>query len=324
VDYQREKNFRKDFPLIMEVPIREFLVDYKSSSVACRGVLYVTDQHLCFVSKIFALQIKSVLSYWNIVKYEVSSSLVVNITKKNKNPSLIQYTMKNESDVSDFTVLLEKHYKSSSQHLQLTKLQHNDKLQRQGSATFEMEQLMKLDQMSKSTFEVQMMDFDALQDDWKTILKSAECLRFKKGEKILTEGDKYEALFQVTHGKCVVHKKINGENNYQVIGTIKNGEIFGEIDFLEREGASADVIADCHEVEVWKVKRSSLNVHFGMNPELAVRFFKYLAIVTEKRLHDREIQLLDEINDDNNNNINNIEKVEQCKKPYENPFEDDD
>jgi len=78
-----------------------------------------------------------------------------------------------------------------------------------------------------------------------------------------------------------------------VLGYIGPGEIIGEISLLEGGGASASVIAHT-EVELYVIEGFVLAILSEWKPDVAMRFFKYIAAMLEKRLHTREKALFED------------------------------
>lgn len=76
----------------------------------------------------------------------------------------------------------------------------------------------------------------------------------------------------------------------KIVGRLDAGEIFGEMSFMQGEGASASVMADS-EVELYRIEGHILNTLFEWKPTLGARFFKYLCVVIEKRIQTREAQM---------------------------------
>jgi len=76
----------------------------------------------------------------------------------------------------------------------------------------------------------------------------------------------------------------------KIVGRLGAGEIFGEMSFIQGEGASASVIADS-EVELYRIEGHVLNTLFEWKPSLGAKFFKYLCMVIEKRIQARETQM---------------------------------
>ena len=65
-------------------------------------------------------------------------------------------------------------------------------------------------------------------------------------------------------------------------------QTFGEISFLISGGATASVYAESEFVEVHVLEGYYINILFGIHPELAGRFYKYLANSLQRRVRSRE------------------------------------
>jgi CRP-like cAMP-binding protein len=113
---------------------------------------------------------------------------------------------------------------------------------------------------------------------------------------ILKEGDSMQRIYQVVSGQCQVVKLEHSRTgtNQRALVSLKQGELFGEISFLIGGGASADVVAESDIVVVFLVEAEWLKRLFNSDPTLAARFFKYLAVVIERRVQRRQQTLLDE------------------------------
>lgn len=79
----------------------------------------------------------------------------------------------------------------------------------------------------------------------------------------------------------------------KILGTAEKGEVFGEITFLEGGGASASVIAESH-VEYCMIEGHVLQILFEWKPQLAAKFFNFIATTLEKRLKALENILFSE------------------------------
>eukprot|EP00029_Vermamoeba_vermiformis_P006419 TRINITY_DN2511_c0_g1_i1.p1 TRINITY_DN2511_c0_g1~~TRINITY_DN2511_c0_g1_i1.p1 ORF type:complete len:807 (+),score=231.66 TRINITY_DN2511_c0_g1_i1:46-2466(+) len=124
---------------------------------------------------------------------------------------------------------------------------------------------------------------DLTPNEWSLILRGwnhHDILSYDKGEVVMQQGKVYPAMFQIAEGSCRI------ELHNKVLGTVNEGEIFGEIGLLQGSAASAFVIASTEEVVLNVIDGSYLNMLFYSYPHLAYRFYRYLA----KQLGDRIIQ----------------------------------
>jgi CRP-like cAMP-binding protein len=93
-------------------------------------------------------------------------------------------------------------------------------------------------------------------------------------------------FFIIITGSCRLER--SGGN---VVGRVEVNKTFGEIAFLLYGCATSSVVADADKVEVIMVERQYVNILYELNPEVAGRFFKYLASALQKTLYLREKQL---------------------------------
>jgi len=70
----------------------------------------------------------------------------------------------------------------------------------------------------------------------------------------------------------------------QILGRIGPPQTLGEISLLLGGSATASVIADSDEVEVLDIEKGFIDVMFVRYPDMAGRFFHYLASVLARRL----------------------------------------
>uniref|UniRef100_A0A7S4M3F8 Cyclic nucleotide-binding domain-containing protein n=1 Tax=Vannella robusta TaxID=1487602 RepID=A0A7S4M3F8_9EUKA len=96
-------------------------------------------------------------------------------------------------------------------------------------------------------------------------------------------------MYQVVQGSCQVREAGDSSN---VIAELQTGEIFGEISLLL--GASTATIITASEKSEEKqntivlvIEAEFLQRLFSNDKTLAGKFYKYVAIVTQRRLLDR-------------------------------------
>ena len=58
---------------------------------------------------------------------------------------------------------------------------------------------------------------------------------------------------------------------------MKTDDIFGEITYLFGGGATVSIIADDDDVRIYTIDKSALHDLFLTKPELAAKFYKFLA-----------------------------------------------
>ena len=74
---------------------------------------------------------------------------------------------------------------------------------------------------------------------------------------------------------------------------MSKGETFGEISFLQGGKATASVIAQKKRTEIQFIEDNYLYAVFARYPQVAGRFFQYVATILESRLRLREDAVFD-------------------------------
>ena len=100
-------------------------------------------------------------------------------------------------------------------------------------------------------------------------------LYFKPNTKVIEEGDLGDWAYIVEAGSLEV-SKINDQNNKQILGRLKENDIFGELGLIDGLPRSATVTAleDC---TVKVLTKESFNSLTASNPEALMPIFKVLA-----------------------------------------------
>lgn len=124
-------------------------------------------------------------------------------------------------------------------------------------------------------------------DDWAVLMKDSKCLKLKKNEIIIKEGELATKIYQIARGNCRVERLRDDETN-NVLAIMRTGELFGEISFLEGVKTTASIVAEDDATEVYVIDGASLRILFVRQPALGGRFFQYLATILSHRLKDRE------------------------------------
>eukprot|EP00002_Diphylleia_rotans_P017401 TRINITY_DN3378_c0_g1_i1.p1 TRINITY_DN3378_c0_g1~~TRINITY_DN3378_c0_g1_i1.p1 ORF type:complete len:825 (-),score=169.46 TRINITY_DN3378_c0_g1_i1:507-2981(-) len=119
--------------------------------------------------------------------------------------------------------------------------------------------------------------------DWSLFQEGAKVVAFTKDTPILKAGEKSNSLYQIARGKVRI------EIDSQVLRTLDEGQLFGEISFLEGGTASANVIADDNPTAVYIIDGSFIEGLLKVEPGLPGRFYNYLAIQMADRLRSRKM-----------------------------------
>ena len=100
-------------------------------------------------------------------------------------------------------------------------------------------------------------------------------LYFKSDSKVISEGELGDCAYIVETGRLEV-SKINEQNNKQILGQLKENDIFGELGLIDGLPRSATVVAleDCTIKVLTKKAFNSLTT---TNPKALMPIFKVLA-----------------------------------------------
>lgn len=118
------------------------------------------------------------------------------------------------------------------------------------------------------------------QNDWVLIADKAARRQFKAGESLVQRGRRTHGLFLLVKGTASV--QFADEETLRVIG---QGEVCGEISFLDELPATADVVAR-DNVEAFYLDRPTLQSLFELFPHLGSRFYQSLASILSRRLRE--------------------------------------
>ena len=116
---------------------------------------------------------------------------------------------------------------------------------------------------------------------------SAKRQSFGEGEVILREGEERNALFLIHKGSVRV-ERTHLDFRYE-ISHLGEGQIFGEMGFVEGFVASADVVAS-EPVEVDVVAAATVATLSEQDPGFAGRFFHSLAEILSHRLRETTVK----------------------------------
>ena len=110
---------------------------------------------------------------------------------------------------------------------------------------------------------------------------SGQAWNIESGLKVITEGDQQDCLYIVIKGKLDVSH--NGEGGPVSLAELNAGDAFGEMNFLDRESASATVTATCDST-VWRMSRNEFYGFTDAHPQIAMQLFRALAVMVVERL----------------------------------------
>jgi CRP-like cAMP-binding protein len=146
--------------------------------------------------------------------------------------------------------------------------------------------LFRADELRPHTVEAAFMYLTP--DDRIALVAAARSREYAADEVVLEEGARRHGLFIIRQGAVRVSPR---SAPAKIVAYLEEGELFGEMSFLENAAAASDVIADvpCH-IDI--VERDAIYELLAGRPGFAGRFFQSLATLLSVRLR-RTSALLD-------------------------------
>jgi len=115
-------------------------------------------------------------------------------------------------------------------------------------------------------------------NDWALIADKSQHLTFEKTQVVIQSGRQPRRIFVILSGRARV-ESVPGVKLAQIM----EGEICGEMSFLEGSIASASVVADT-ALETLAIEWNALLQLFELYPHLGSRFYRSLALNLSRRL----------------------------------------
>jgi len=270
-----DRKFMKRFSLPeRELLIREFTCTMRRHRITSTGILYISQNTVCYHSSFFAYKIQEVLYFdqiASITRVDPRSTLITTLNQKN-------YLFKFISNPGEAHGILQSIFTSTNEKKKTPKKRTNE----EGKLEMNLDDILATSQLMLQP------------EDWDLILKGLKVISFKKDHFIIHQHQQYQRIYQIVKGSCRVETipttTTNSDSNTDqpaaplVVGRIGEKEIFGEISFLRKTGATASVVADT-DVDVYVIEGYFLNILFDKaDRALCGRFYNYLCSVLAIRL----------------------------------------
>eukprot|EP01130_Rhizamoeba_saxonica_P018866 TRINITY_DN9597_c0_g1_i1.p1 TRINITY_DN9597_c0_g1~~TRINITY_DN9597_c0_g1_i1.p1 ORF type:complete len:1096 (-),score=267.22 TRINITY_DN9597_c0_g1_i1:18-3044(-) len=227
------------------------------------GHLYIFQGHIAFESKVFGHNNKEKIDLGRVTSItEKKNNIVICIKKK-------KWVFGDVPNFGETLNLITSLWESSAS---ISETEKYDSLTRTRS-------------MRSHT---EILDYSMTGKDWDLLLTVAELREFQPGDYIIEEGTENQRIYQIAQGLCTVTKET--AKGTQILAEIDGG-ILGEMTFLERGPASASVVAGENGASVYIIEGFCIHSLFVNNPDLAGRFFSYIAEVIAERLDQREKEM---------------------------------
>lgn len=127
-------------------------------------------------------------------------------------------------------------------------------------------------------------------NDWTLICSKANRRVFTLGQQIIREGAPGETIYIIRRGTASVEMLSSASRT--PVAWLKEGDICGDMAFIERGNATASVIAKEEEVEADEIRVDDLRRLFDTFPGLASRFYESMALILVRRLRHTSRELV--------------------------------
>lgn len=269
-----DSNFQEKFTLpVTEILVREYSCTLKTKLLSQHGTLYISQQYVCFESKVFGYTRKERLPFKYIESVDKFRSNIVIVCSKKK------YVLKGIEFVDDALEILKSIWRKNLDKKVLSR-------RARPSQQLTTESRVKRNQVYEADI--------LTESDWKLILDSYAgiwSVEYQPGEMILEEQVRSRRIFQISRGTCRIVKKYStGGTSTEgaTLGTMQTGEIFGEISFLAGSLTSASIIAGPQGAEIIAIEGYYMDLLFLRQPCISGKLYHYFCHVLSSRLQDRE------------------------------------
>eukprot|EP01129_Flabellula_baltica_P004393 TRINITY_DN1525_c0_g1_i3.p1 TRINITY_DN1525_c0_g1~~TRINITY_DN1525_c0_g1_i3.p1 ORF type:complete len:1000 (-),score=212.38 TRINITY_DN1525_c0_g1_i3:14-3013(-) len=188
-----DKKFQKIFS-IREVVVRTFSCSYKQGSTSASGVMYITQNFLCFRANSFGYKLKTIIPF-NSIEQCVKKDTKIRLSSKGKN-----YRFSNFRNTPAAYSMIQNIVEAQVKHIDLT----------YSMTVFHFKQ------------EYSAPD-DLTEEQWQTLLEGSSTYTYDTGDVIITQGQEIGRIYQVVQGYCLLQKK------GQPAGVLSEDAIFGDI-----------------------------------------------------------------------------------------------
>lgn len=248
------------------------------------GELYITKNYLCFYGKMLGMEKKKIIPWALVTNLDKTKHLTVEKTKATKKTTK-KFLFKTAADLDEAFGIISLIWKNQSK----SQIEWEGEIETETdrytlSSNLHSPSLRRPSAISKiMTLAVDIPGLPT-KEDWNIIMKGSKPVSYGKGEVIIHEGDKLQKVFQISRGECVVQRKVDGTDSVLILSKMNTHDFFGEISFLLKEGASGSVVAGEGGTEVVALGGDFVNILLSAKPLLASRFYKYLAVLLQRRL----------------------------------------
>eukprot|EP00736_Rhodelphis_marinus_P007313 Rmarinus@m.12120 len=261
---KQKKKYRQKFNISDDDDAIQFVCRamYERKGAPVNGKILLTSHYFLFAGRLLGVSAKEVLVLQNIASYQ---------------------------RVDDHTFMIsEKGEGEGERELVFSKIANVDQLvEHFGIAWDHAKRKAKETVQAREVSATEIDTTELGENDWQLIIGGAKTIKLNQDDVVISEGKKTHSMYRIRIGTLRA-EKINESGEKIVLTRMHEGQVFGEMSFLEEGKASASVVADEDGVEVYIIDRFFIESLLSVEPGLPARFYRHLAKELARRLRFRD------------------------------------
>eukprot|EP00299_Pterocystis_sp_00344_P012827 c6214_g1_i2.p1 GENE.c6214_g1_i2~~c6214_g1_i2.p1 ORF type:complete len:1169 (+),score=268.13 c6214_g1_i2:294-3509(+) len=292
VDPEKEKaqqKFQAKFDLMSDETLMRSFPCALEKLMTLHGTLSISRRHMCFSSSVFGFRTNLCFNFANVSQVKKGESAVAAKARgvKVEEESVIVTTTDGQT-FSFKNILPNRNQLYYALNKARTRVVAADEAAARprikDDPDADVDDEMDRDEMSTMN-----------EKDWEAFKEGATVKEFQAGEVVLAEGTPTGSMYQIARGSCKIIKQSGPGDAVTVIRKCTQGEIIGEISFIEGGATSASVVADSNDVVVYVMNRDFVERALINNPGLTGRFYKFLAVLLADRIRTKVMVPVDRV-----------------------------
>lgn len=117
---------------------------------------------------------------------------------------------------------------------------------------------------------------DLGKNEFQSVVRRLQSRSFKKGETLITEGEEGDSIFIIASGQVTIFKKADGGEKKIELGTLREGDFFGEFGYFagSKRQASVVVMEDTDVLEMSREDMDAAIAEFPQVEQVLEKFYK--------------------------------------------------